>query len=248
VTVETPTNPAPQPQRVRVPLSKPFWTYALIGLTGIVFLLQLALGDAFTVAYGLKINEDIRLGQYWRLVTPIFFHGGILHFLVNMYSLYIIGPEVERTFGGIRFLFLYIVTGILGFLASFQFSSYESLGASGAIFGLVGAFAVFLYRNQRILGRVGRNVLYNVVFIILLNIGISFSGGIDMWGHFGGLGSGLILGWLICPLWERKTDETGTSVAIRDSRPFQKVWPQLAAFLVVSVLLAAWLVSRPAGV
>jgi rhomboid protease GluP len=241
------TVPVVLPPRPRIPLTKPIWTYVLIGVTVLIYLLQITLGDAFTIAYGLKIDSLIRLGQVWRLVTPMFFHdpSSVLHVLVNMYSLYNVGPEVERTFGGPRFLLLYFVTGFVGFLASFTFSPVNSLGASGAIFGLVGGFAVLLYRNRALLGRVGRNVLYNVVFIILLNIGISFSGGIDMWGHFGGLAGGLLLGWLIGPVWAVARDAFGVPVSIEDHQPLSRQWPLLAVFLLGLASLTILLLILP---
>jgi rhomboid protease GluP len=247
ITVNTYPQSAPPTPRARIPLAKPFWTYALIGVTVCVYLLQMALGDAFTFAYGLKVNSLINSGEYWRLITPVFFHGSVMHILFNMYALYNVGPQVESAVGSARFLLYYFVTGFIGVLASFTFSPDYSLGASGAIFGLIAAFAVLLYRNREILGPVGRNVLANVVFIIILNVFLSFSGGIDLWGHFGGLAGGLILGWLIGPVWGRGEDPYGMTTEIADRQPLSRQWPLLAAFLAVLAFLTVWLVGRPAG-
>lgn len=168
-----------------------------------MFLLQIILGDAFTNA-GIKSDVLIRQGQLWRLITPIFLHSptDLLHIVFNMYALYAIGPEVERTLGYGQFLIVYFAAGYCGFLASFVLSSADSLGASGAIFGLLGAFAVFLYQNHKTIGPMGRNMLTNVLLVIGLNIVISLTvPGIDLWGHFGGLLSGAALAWFIGPRW-----------------------------------------------
>ena len=107
--------PAP-PRRVRtvpIPGVRPVWTYVILAVTGLVFLGQLILGDPFTF-YGLKINQNILAGEYWRLITPIFFHAGWLHFFFNMYALYIVGRQIERPLGYARFLMIYFFSGIAG--------------------------------------------------------------------------------------------------------------------------------------
>jgi rhomboid protease GluP len=235
-------SPPPSP-RVRLPLVKPFWTYAIIGFTAFVYLLQLLLGDAFTYAYGLKVNELIRLGQYWRLITPIFFHANTpLHILFNMYALYAFGPELERFFGHLRFLLVYFIAGYAGVLASFALSPDYSLGASGAIFGVIGAFAYFLYRNQHFLGAIGRNRLYNVLFIIGLNVFLSFSEGIDLWAHFGGLLAGTAIAWLTGPVWAAELEPYTGAPRIVDQQNLTKRWPVLLALLAGLLVLSLWLV------
>jgi rhomboid protease GluP len=234
--------PPPPPSQTRIPLVKPFWAYALLGFTLLVYFLQLLLGDTFTYNFGLKINELIRQGEYWRLLTPVFFHASPLHILFNMYALYGIGPELERPLGHARFLFIYLLSGYAGVLASFALSPANSLGASGAIFGLIGAFAVFLYRNQRFLGKVGRNTLYNVLFIIGLNVILSFSEGIDLWGHFGGLLAGTATAWLIGPVWEAEPDPFTGIPQIVDRNPPPKQRFFIVGILSFLLLVSLWLV------
>ena len=237
--------PAP-PRRVRtvpIPGVRPVWTYVILAVTGLVFLGQLILGDPFTF-YGLKINQNILAGEYWRLITPIFFHAGWLHFFFNMYALYIVGRQIERPLGYARFLMIYFFSGIAGGIASFLFNPSYSLGASGAIFGLIGALAVFLYRHTRLLGPVGRSMLSNVVAIIVLNLLISFTPGIDLWGHLGGLVTGSALAWLIGPRWRLELDPlTGNPYAV-DLNPMSRRLP-LAFFLILACFLASlWLLVR----
>jgi rhomboid protease GluP len=111
------------------------------------------LGFDVPAALGMKVNELIIHGQIWRLITPVLLHGSILHLGFNMYALYILGPGLERFYGHWRFLTLYLLAGFAGNVMSFIFSPNPSLGASTAIFGLLGAQGVFLYHNRGIYGR-----------------------------------------------------------------------------------------------
>lgn len=195
-----------RPQRVpvRAPTSTPAVTYALIGLTILVYLAQMAsqtiLGGDLVASLGLKDNQLIAQGQFWRLFTPMLLHGSILHIGFNMYALYIFGPGLERYFGHARFLTLYILSGFTGNVASFMFSSAPSLGSSTAIFGLLGAEGVFLYRNREVLGGIARRALNNIILIAAINLFIGLSPGIDNWGHLGGLIGGTLFAWFGGPI------------------------------------------------
>lgn len=109
--------------------------------------------------WGVKISEKILNGQdLYRIVTPMFLHGSIFHLFTNMFSLQQVGNDVERIFGPGRFLATYAVSGIAGNLVSTFKSPNPSLGASGAVFGTVGAYFVFLTRNDWLLGSAGENM------------------------------------------------------------------------------------------
>jgi membrane associated rhomboid family serine protease len=234
--------PPPRPAGIPMPMTKPVFTYVLIGVTCVVYLFQLILGDPFT-KLGWKANDLIRQGEYWRLITPIFFHAYPLHILFNMYALYIIGPEVERIMGYARFLLIYFLAGYAGVLTSFAFSPDYSLGASGAIFGLIGALAVFLYRHRQQLGRLGRSMLNNVVFVIILNVLLSFTPGIDLFGHFGGLLAGSITAWLLSPIWRIETDPYTGSNRLIDSNALSSPWWKLALiFLSLGIITIGLLI------
>src|SRR5581483_1805326 len=103
--------------------------------------------DALTrilIAYGAKENTLLLQGQYWRFITPIFLHANALHVGMNMLNLLVLGVFLERILGHLRFLLIYLVTGIISVIASFYFAPREiSVGASGAIFGLVGVYSIF---------------------------------------------------------------------------------------------------------
>jgi rhomboid protease GluP len=116
-----------------------------------------------------------------------------------MYSLWAIGPAVERFFGQARFLTVYLLSGISGVLLSLVMSPNPSVGASGAIFGLLGALATFLYLHRATFGQMGRAQLRQLVFVALINLGMGLTPGIDNWGHVGGLVAGVALASFLGP-------------------------------------------------
>jgi rhomboid protease GluP len=201
-----PASATPRQVPVSTPQGKPIVTYTLLGLSVVIFALQWAtqsfLGIDYPAALGMKSNELIIQGQLWRLITPMFLHGGILHIALNMYALLAFGPQLERYYGHGRYLALYLVSGFAGNVASFQFSLAPSLGASTAIFGLLGAEAVFLYRNRKLFGGAQR-ALTNLIVIAGINLAYGFaSPGIDYWGHIGGLIGGVLFAWFGGPVLE----------------------------------------------
>lgn len=203
--------------RLRPPRHRVWLTYALLAAIGLVFAGQVLTApragdfDPF-LAFGAKVNELIAQGQLWRLVTPIFLHGSLLHFFFNAYALYVLGREMEAAYGATRFLLLFFFAGMAGVVASMIFSPFPSVGASGAIFGLIGAEAVLLYRNRRLLGDRARAGLMNIALIAALNLFIGLSPGsrIDNWGHLGGLVGGLAMAWVIGPVWSFQALEAYT--------------------------------------
>lgn len=195
------------PVRVQVQGGPPYVTYSLMGITIFVFLLQMGTlyltGNDLPAYIGMKANSAIVHGQYWRLITPLFLHSDslILHIVFNMYALYAFGPSLERYYGHGRFVILYFLAGFTGNVLSFMFSSANSLGASTAIFGLVAAEAVFLYRNRKLLGSRVQSALINLLVIVVLNLFLGFSSGfVDNWGHIGGLIGGALFAWFGGPL------------------------------------------------
>jgi rhomboid protease GluP len=200
---EPPSPPKPLPvtpprRRIKVPQSKPVFTYLILGINVLVFLLDYVLFGQQLTMLGMKENQAIINGEYWRLVTPMFLHGGIIHLGLNSYFLYSVGPQIERFFGYWRFLAVYLLSGISGAVASFALNRHPSIGASGALFGLVGAMLPLLYRNRAIITDTRRRI-GSVVFVIVANLVIGLNPLIDNWGHAGGLVAGLILGWFATP-------------------------------------------------
>lgn len=153
---------------------------------------------------GAKNNAAIYLnGQFYRFLTSMFLHGGILHIAFNAFALYSLGPETERIYGTPRFLALYFIAGIAGGAASYAFSPNNSVGASGAIFGLVGGLAAFYYSSRRVLGEMARQQLGGLITIVMINLFIGFSTpNIDNFAHIGGLLGGAAVGWFLAPRFE----------------------------------------------
>jgi len=203
-------NAQPRYVAVRLPSVPPVLTYLLLGANLLIFLLQMwtqmTMGVDLPAAWGAKVNELILEGELWRLFTPMFLHGSMLHILFNMYALYIFGPTLERSYGHWRFLGLYSLGGFAGNVLSFLFTQASSLGSSTAIFGLLGAEGVFLYRNRHLFGAQAQRALINVVMVAVLNLTLGMSPGIDNWGHLGGLLGGSFFAWFAGPIYELHDD------------------------------------------
>jgi rhomboid protease GluP len=162
----------------------------------------------------------ILAGQWWRLVTAMFLHAGLLHIGMNMWCLVDLGPQVESLFGTTKFTVLYLATGVAGFVLSTWWSPFGvSVGASGAIMGLIGILIGASFHHGQ-LGKEIRSQLWRWVIYIAI-FGIFFA--VDNAAHFGGLGAGLALGYFI-PEGEPAT------------RPSENLWNTLA---VLSVLVIA---------
>ncbi len=196
----------PRQASVALPSAPPHVTYAIIGVTVLVYLLQMAseffLNFDYPAALGMKANVFILGGQLWRLITPVLLHGSLMHIGFNMYALLAIGSGMESRMGHIRFLMLYLVSGFAGNVFSFYFSDANSLGASTAVFGLLAAEGIFLYLNKRLFGQRAQKALSNIVMVAAVNLFIGMSPGIDNWGHIGGLLGGLVFAWFGGPRWE----------------------------------------------
>ncbi len=190
------------------------------------------------VAYGAKYNDAIVRGQYWRFVTPIFLHANILHIGLNMLNLVVLGIFIERIFGHLRFLIIYLVTGVISAIASFYFAPQDvSVGASGAIFGLVGAYSAFVVIHRKAFRYNGIPALTWLVIIIGLNLGIGLIiPNVDNSAHVGGLVSGCILGWCFTPFYVSQSEE-GKAV-LTDKHSLSRRWP-LALLTIGATLLLA---------
>lgn len=204
-----PEQPPLRTDVVRVPLrlpnTKPVVTMVILVVTIAVFALQMGFeqftGRDYPALLGMKINEAIRAGEYWRLLTPMLLHGGVMHIAFNMYALYSLGRGLERLYGHTRFLSLYLVAALAGNTASFLLSRNPSLGASTAVFGLIAAQGVTLYLNRKLLGAQARSALGNILFLIVANLLMGFTmGGIDNFGHLGGLAGGAVYALAAGPL------------------------------------------------
>ena len=187
------------------------------------------------IAFGAKDNDLILQGQYWRFVTPIFLHANLLHVGLNMLNLAVLGVFLERLVGHMRFLLIYVITGIVSIIASFYFMPQEiSVGASGAIFGLVGAYSVFVLMHRRAFRKGGIPALLWLIIVIAGNLSIGFFvPNVDNYAHLGGLLSGCLLGWWFTPLYTLTQDNT-----LIDKHSLSRRWP-LALLTIAGTLILA---------
>jgi len=253
-TPQTPnaSEPAPVQQQARVslPQSAPYVTYSIIGATVAFYVLQvlsvLIFGYPTTYGnidwlelYGARINEFILAGELWRLLTPALLHGSITHIFFNMYALFVFGTVLEQYFGRWRFLTLYVLAAFTGNVLSFLFSDGYSIGASTAVFGLIGAEAVFLYQNRKLLAGHFRRAIGNVIFIIAINLFLGRAlPGIDNWGHIGGLVGGLMFTSMAGPLW--KIEGIQPMLYLDDQRTPREVYTGAAVVLILFGALTMW--------
>ena len=181
----------------------PIMTYIFMGICLILYILTaleslnfIELNPNVLYKYGALVNFD-SMGknpiELYRLITSIFLHGGILHLLCNMYSLYVLGPQLESFFGKIKYTIIFIGSGIIGNLLSLVFlqETYVSVGASGAIFGLLGALLYFGYHYRVYLSGVIKS---QIIPLIILNLAIGFfATSINNLAHIGGLIGGVLV-------------------------------------------------------
>lgn len=171
----------------------PMITYILIAINVIFFFVPVLLNQYDYVLNVLCTHgPSIRAGQYYRLLSGMFVHGGLMHLAVNCYSLYVVGTQMESFLGKIKFLIIYLVSGLAGALLSITFSgNVASVGASGAIFGLLGSMLYFGYHYRVYLGNVIKSQIIPIIALNLI-IGFAFQG-IDNAAHIGGLIGGTLI-------------------------------------------------------
>ena len=167
-----------------------YLTLGLIVINGVIELFLLLSGMRNEVIVeGAIYREGIISGQWYRLITYMFIHGGIAHYLGNSLSLYILGSRVEKYYGKVKMLIMYLISGIGAGILSMLFNGGFAVGASGAIFGLMAGILVYtMIKNRSIEG-------FDTYFVIIFAIMGIFSGflftDVDNWGHIGGFVTGL---------------------------------------------------------
>ncbi len=173
---------------------QPIVTYSIILLNIIVFMLSL-LDYNMIINYFANYYINVKNGEIYRLLTACFVHANFLHIFFNMYALYYIGPMVEKYYGKLKYLLIYLGSGIMGSLFSVVLSNNVSIGASGAIFGLFGSMLYFGYKYRATLDGFVRSGIIPVLFINLI-LGFIVPN-IDVYGHIGGLVGGLLLSYIV---------------------------------------------------
>lgn len=170
----------------------PYITYILLAINILVFLYFNLVGtyDQILNEYCLH-GPSVRNGEFIRLISSMFLHGDLIHLVFNCYALYIFGSQIENYFGKIKYIVIYLFSGIIGSLLSITLSNTASIGASGAIFGLMGSLLYFGYHYRVYLGTTLKSQL---IPLIVLNLLYGFMvPGIDNFAHIGGLIGGVFI-------------------------------------------------------
>lgn len=186
---------------------KVFVTKAIVALNILVFVAMVAAGVSFMaptgadgIEWGANFGPKTLNGQWWRLLTSLFLHFGIIHLAFNMYILWAIGPLVERFVGNVGYALLYIVSGLAGSMASLWWNPVAiSAGASGAVFGVAGAtLGMLLLRRDTVPPDVMQMLRKNMTNFVVLNVVLGFAvPRVDMAAHLGGLIGGFLLGLVL---------------------------------------------------
>lgn len=174
-------------------MKKPIITYSLVIINILMYIIPILFGtyNALLDKYSIY-GPAVRTGQYYRLITGTFIHANIFHLFFNCYALAILGSQLESFLGKPKYLIVYLFSALIGSLFSVTFAgNYYSIGASGAIFGLMGSLVYFGYHYRVYLGNVVKS---QIIPLILMNLGIGFLvPGIDNSAHIGGLLGGAII-------------------------------------------------------
>jgi membrane associated rhomboid family serine protease len=170
----------------------PIITIIIISLCVLLYVVPKAFGEYNNIIENFCIyGPYIRQGEYYRLLTGTFLHGNILHLLFNCYALYIIGSQLESFLGKWKYTIIYLFSALAGSLFSMIFTKGASIGASGAIFGLMGSLVYFGYHYRVYLGNV---IKTQIIPLIILNLALGFMmAGIDNFAHIGGLIGGTLI-------------------------------------------------------
>lgn len=180
-------------------------TWALLSVNLIVWFGLEIVGSShdpqILLGFGAMFAPYVAGGQYWRLLTAIFLHVGFVHLAFNSIGLLVFGGVVERLYGRVRFFAIYILAGIAGSITSYVFNPITvGAGASGAIFGVMGAFAAFFLASRHVLGETARQTLSGIGILLAVNLFFGFATPeIDNWAHIGGLFSGFVIGLAFAP-------------------------------------------------
>ena len=227
--------------------SRPLATWLLLAANAVWWLAAELIGSTrdplSLLDFGANYGPLVAGGEYWRLLSSVFLHIGIMHLALNSIGLLIYGMLLERAFGSARFVLIYIAAGLAGSTASFVANPLAiSAGASGAIFGLLGALAACFLTGRGPLGRGSRHDAAGIGVLVAINLAFGLMvPGIDNWAHIGGLVMGFALGGVLADGSERHGVYTGLAVRRREgsTRRVLLALPPVALLLLVGVWLGS---------
>lgn len=220
-----PPPSAPPAQSWRLPLHKPFFTFVLLAAIILVWVIDTFSEETLTVL-GANYGRAILQGEVWRFLTSMFLHANLVHLFFNLMALYSVGLEMESLYGPDRYIVIYILAGLFGSLASFagRGPNVVSVGASGAIFGLIGMNLAYFLLHRDNFGQFGRQRVMNTLFVIIFNLVLGFTiPRIDNLAHLGGLVAGFALGYGLAPRYQI-ADQYTTAPRVVDTVSLLNRW------------------------
>ncbi|KAL6135403.1 hypothetical protein ACLB2K_067631 [Fragaria x ananassa] len=196
--------------------------------------------------YGAKINDLIMVGEWWRLVTPMFLHAGLIHIAIGSWGLVTFGPKVCRGYGSFTFFLIYMLGGISGNLISFLHTPEPTVGGTGPIFAMIGAWLMYETLNKDMIAKeVSESMFQKAIITTALTFTLSSFGPIDDWTHFGAALTGVAYGFLTCPSLQlddsssssTSGQEEGITLVRRYADPCKSLFLFTVFVLVLSSLL-----------
>ena len=234
---------------------RPYLTWTLLGVNLLLWLLVDLYSDArlggptstsVLLKFGAMEAQHIAAGDYWRLFTATFLHAGWMHLALNCLALLIFGHQIEQIYGRGRFLALYFIAGLAGSVTSYALSISAApntlgVGASGAIFGLLGGLVAFYVVHRNRFGVIGRQSLTGLLVIVAINVVFGFIvPGVDNFAHIGGFVAGLLTGLAYSPIYRVEHGPYGGPQSVADINSMLRRWwvpPAAAVVLVAGILL-----------
>ena len=240
-------DPSPSPPGIR---RRPYLTWTLLGVNLLLWLLVEMSGGSTNTSvllnFGAMEAQHIAAGDYWRLFTATFLHSGLMHLSFNCIALFIFGQQLEPIYGHGRFLAIYFIAGLAGSVTSYALSISAApntlgVGASGAIFGVLGALVAFYAIHRDRLGEIGRQSLTGLLVIVAINVVFGFIvPGVDNFAHIGGFVAGLLIGMAYSPIYRVEYGPYGWPQSIADVNSMLRRWwvlPAAAGVLFAGIFL-----------
>jgi rhomboid protease GluP len=235
---------------------RPTATFILLAINVVIFAVGFVSRSTQLELFSIGASRSYEVlveGQYHRLFMAMFLHANTMHLFFNMYALYIIGRGVEPIFGHTRFLIVYLLGGLAGSVLSVVLGNPDpslgvpSVGASGAVFALFGAEMVYLYRHRKLMGQRATQQLRSLLMLLGINLVIGLASWfgnsgirIDNWAHLGGLGGGLLLTWLLGPVFVvSESPEQPANLMAIDTNPLQKNLWLVSLYVIATIAVLA---------
>ncbi len=229
---------------------RPYATWVMLALVATMHLITELSGGSndpdVLWQLGAMDGQQIAAGEYWRLLSAMFLHSGWMHFGLNAFGLFVVGQLLEPLYGHSRFTAIYILAGLAGSVTSYAFNlslmpNAIGMGASGALFGVLGALVAFFLSHRNQLGDMGRRSLVGLLLLAGVNLVFGLvTAGVDNYAHIGGFVCGFVLGLAFSPSYVPVTDTFGFVSNVVDVNSLIKRWwalPAVGAVLVVGTII-----------